>query len=253
MIRSTLFAAILTSLFLAQAHGQAPTLIRIIRNAPASDADPIQPYVNASTQVNVVGARAVTGSAESWLIEAHDSFASIETTLNALARAQGVQAAASFDALPLSGTTIGLFRGGLSYRAEEAMAALQRSRYLNVSVYRVRAGGDLEFAELIRIRRRGLDAINMDRPELAYQILSGAPSGTYVFLSPLATLKTLDNGIARLPVYAEAMAEAGADAGRKLAAQAELAREQRLFRLDPRISYVSDEFAAADVDFWRGK
>ncbi len=203
--------------------------------------------------MNVVGARAVTGSAESWLIEAHDSFASIEATLNAVARAQGVQAAASFDALPLSGTTIGLFRAALSYRAEEAMAALQRSRYLNVSVYRIRAGGDLEFAELIRIGRRGLDAINMDPPGTRVPDPFGSTIGHLRFSAPLATLKTLDNGIARLPVYAEAMAEAGADAGRKLAAQAELAREQRLFRLDPRISYVSDEFAAADVDFWRGK
>ncbi len=88
---------------------------------------------------------------------------------------------------------------------------------------------------------------------MAYQVVSGAPSGTYVFVSPLATLKVLDEGIARLPVYAETMAEAGADAGRKLAAETELTRESRLFRIDPRNSYVSDEFAAADMGFWRGK
>jgi hypothetical protein len=93
----------------------------------------------------------------------------------------------------------------------------------------------------------------MDRPVIAYQVISGAPSGTYIFVSPLATLKTLDDGIARLPVYAETMAEAGADAGRKLAAETELTRESRLFRLDPRISYVSDEFASADAGFWRGR
>jgi hypothetical protein len=93
----------------------------------------------------------------------------------------------------------------------------------------------------------------LERPEIAYQVISGAPSGTYVFVSPLPALKALDNGLGRLAVYAETMAEAGANEGRKLAAQVELSREQRLYRLEPRISYVSDEFASQDADFWRRK
>jgi hypothetical protein len=187
------------------------------------------------------------------LIEAHDSFASIEAVTAALANTRQVQGAALPDSLPLSTSTIAVYRAALSYRPDEAAAALPKARYLNVSVYRIRAGADLEFVELMRTRRKGLAAANMDRPVIAYQVVSGAPSGTYIFISPLATLKTLDEGIARLPVYAETMAEAGADAGRKLAAETEVARESRLFRMDPRISYVSDEFAAGDSEFWRGR
>jgi hypothetical protein len=37
------------------------------------------------------------------------------------------------------------------------------------------------------------------------------------------------------------------------AADIELSREHLLFRVEPRLSYVSDDFAAGDQAFWRGK
>ncbi len=63
-----------------------------------------------------------------------------------------------------------------------------------------------------------------------------------MFLSPLATLKQPDAAV-----------RAPADAGAKIAAQIELTRERMLFRMEPRLSFVSDAFAAEDADFWRGK
>jgi len=74
----------------------------------------------------------------------------------------------------------------------------------------------------------------------------------YLVLAPLASLKIMDDGMAALPVYAEPIAAAEAKAGKKASA-VELAREHFLFRIDPRISWVSDDFAAPDQAFWRGK
>ena len=253
MIRNAVVLASLAVSMFAQSPTQPPRLIRVVRNPAAPDSDPIRGYADAQTRVNVLGVNSLTGSAESWLIEAHDSFESIEATTVALANTHPAQVTALPDSLPLSTSSVAVYRANLSYRPDEAVAALPKARCLNVSVYRIRAGADREFVELMQIRRKGLAAANMDRPVIAYQVVSGVPSGTYIFVSPLVTLKTLDDGISRLPVYAETMAEAGADAGRKLAAETEVARESRLFRMDPRISYVSDEFAAADTEFWRGK
>ena len=39
----------------------------------------------------------------------------------------------------------------------------------------------------------------------------------------------------------------------KVSEKLELNREHLLFRVEPRISYVSDDFAEADPEFWRGK
>ncbi|HEV2687163.1 MAG TPA: hypothetical protein VGV35_01375, partial [Bryobacteraceae bacterium] len=129
---------------------------------------------------------------------------------------------------------------------------MPKARYLMVSIYRIRPGTDAGFAELVRLRRARYDNINLDRPEIAYQVISGAASGTYLFLAPLPSLKTLDDGLAKSP-YASGARESAVTAGQRLASDNEIGHEILLFRLEPRLSYVSDEFAAADPDFWTPK
>ena len=103
----------------------------------------------------------------------------------------------------------------------------------------------------MKLRRIGADSVNLDRPDLAYQVVSGAPSGTFIFLAPLTSLKTMDEGVAETPVYAEAIAAARAKTANKVSADGEISREHMLFRVEPRLSYVTDGFAEADRQFWR--
>ena len=83
--------------------------------------------------------------------------------------------------------------------------------------------------------------------------MSGAAAGTFIFLTPLNSLKSMDDALARTPQYAEALRDANATAGRKIAAETEIGHESLIFRLDPGISYVSDDFAAEDPAFWAPK
>jgi hypothetical protein len=247
-----LLAAILGVCTLAQAD--PPALIRVVRNVSPSGA--IQAYVDGKAAALVLGLRSVSGFEETWLTELHDSFASIEEIDRALngrqADPRAGQALSGYDdVLPASRTMIGLYRTGLSYRSEEAAKGLPKARFLLVSIYRIRPGTDFEFGELVRLRRAHHDSINLDRPELCYQVMSGAPSGTFIFLTPLNSLKSLDEGLARTPPYAEALRDANATAGRKIAAETEIGHEALIFRVDPRISWVSDEFAAGDPGFWK--
>ena len=128
-----------------------------------------------------------------------------------------------------------------------------RARYFQVSIFRIRPGTEADFSELIRLRRATADVINLDRPDLAYQVISGAPSGTIVFLSPLQTLRNFDDGVNPVPVFAEGLATAKAKDGSRISADTEISREHLLFRVEPRVSYVSSDFADVDPDFWRGK
>jgi hypothetical protein len=77
---------------------------------------------------------------------------------------------------------------------------------------------------------------------MAYQIISGAPSGTYVFLAPLSSLKVLD-ALAKAPSYAEGTATKISD----------VVCCHLTFRVEPGMSWMSDEFASTDPEFWRGK
>ena len=111
----------------------------------------------------------------------------------------------------------------------------------------------MEFAEVMRVRNAALDQVNVDRPEIGYQIISGAESGTYVFLAPLQSLSAVDNALARTWGHPGSAGRAAREATSKITAEAGITREQLLFRVEPRMSYVSESFAAAAPNFWNLK
>jgi hypothetical protein len=237
----------------AQLWADPPELLRVIRNV--HDVEPGRSYTDARTAVNVLGMRAVSGLDDAWLIEMHDSFASIEEVDQALGSARPVRNPngsadpAPNDLLAPARSLIALYQPGLSYRPDEAAKSLPKARYLLVAIYRIRPGNEAAFAEIIKLRRARRDSINLDRPEIAYEVVMGTMSGTYVFVTPLPTLKTLDDGLAKTPPYAEGVR----DAGRKAVAETDISQERMLLRIEPGLSYVSEEFAAGDPDFWNPK
>ena len=247
-MKTLLLAGLAVSAAAAQSLTEPPSLVRLHCHLGGAS---VRPYADAHISVNVVGMAAITGRPETWLIEVHDSFASIEDVDKALrplapfgAMVEGDQP--SSDILAGSRSLIAVYRPGYSYRPEQAVRALRKARYCQVSVYRLHPGSESEFAELVKSRRIVFDSINLDKPDIAYYVLSGALSGTYVFLAPLDSLKTFDDGLAKVPVYAE-------NAGAEAAKSGEVTREYLLFRVEPDTSWVSDDFASVDPEFWRGK
>ena len=240
----------------AQVPTEPPPLVQLIRK-PRIGAAPVRPYAEARAGVDVVGMTSVTGMPETWLMEGHQSFAGVEDldkAIGALAPASTTNeysGASPEDLLPSGRTLIAIYRPDWSYRPDQAIRMFPAARYFHVSIYRIKPGGEADFGEFVRLRRSGMDKANLDRPDLAYQVISGMPSGTYVFLAPLSSLRTLDDALAKTPLYFETVGAAEAR-GRKTSPDAEIGREHLLFRVDPRISYVSDDFAAAFPAFWRG-
>ncbi len=218
----------------AQTPTEPPALIQVVRK-PGIETRWLKPYSDAGAQVNVLGLSAITGLQETWQVELHNSFSSIED----LDRAMGMGAGRN-DAL----TLIAIYRPDWGYRADEAVRLLTRARYFQATIFRVGPGSESAFGEMLRRRTRGLDRINIDRPDLGYQVVSGAPSGMAIFLAPLVSLKVIDDAIAKLPAQVEgAPKESGG----------EISREGVLLRVEPKLSWVSDDFADSDTEFWRGK
>lgn len=227
---------LLAGIFVSSAFAQPPEIIRIIRNGA------IQPYLEARAPVPVVGMSSISGISETWLVELYDSFGSLED----LDKALSTTPSASVAARPASKVLIAVYRPGLSYRPDQAIQYFPRSRYFDLTIYHIRSGTEGDFGTFLKMRGSRLDSINLDRPDIVYQVMSGEPAGTYVVLTPLPSLRVLDDGRANTPVYAEG------DQGvaKKIIADTELVREHLWFRIEPRISYVSDEFASGDAGFW---
>lgn len=236
---------LLAGIFACAAAAQPP-VIRVIRNGSASA------YSVGKANTNVIGLAAVSGPLETWLLELHDSFGSLEDLDKAIGNA-AAQASEPGGVVGVNSTLapprafIGQLLPGLSYRPEQWMQDLPKTRYLDVIIYRTQPGGRADFAKFLKTRRTAMSSVNLDRPAVVYRIVSGEPAGTYIVLTALPSLRVLDDTKPAPPVYAEGEQAAA----RKAAADIELASERSLFRLDPRMSYVSDDFAAADASFWR--
>ncbi len=221
--------AILPAAGLAQGLTEPPVYLRFLRTLGRPDLPLIHGYATAQVDITALAATSISGSQESWLMELHDSFASIEDVDQKLN--------AETDARIL----IGLYLPSLSYRPDQAIRTLPKARYFSLTIYRILPGTDSIFGDLIRARRAALDAINLDRPEMACRIMSGAASGTYILLAPLTSLRMMDNGLGRNPAYAEALTEGGAS-NRKLAADTVISRENTLLRVQPSLSRVPEGF-----------
>lgn len=237
-MKALLAIATLASALGAQTLGEPYFLMRFTQGEPLA----IQPYDDANANVDVIGMQALTGETQTWLIEPHASFATLETLDQAMAGARTVAAR----------RMVGVYRIALSYRPDEAIKLMRSARYVQVTIFRTRPGAEVDFAELIRMRKTAFDNMNVDRPELGYQILSGASTGTYIFLSPLTTLRTLDNSFARMSNNPDGISHSPRrQESRQIQWEADITREHMLFRVQPNVSHVTESFAAADPDFWR--
>jgi hypothetical protein len=239
--------ALLAGIFACCSFAQPPDLIRVVRPGLV----PLNSYISFDAYdkaaVDVVGMSTLAGPAETWLIELHGSFTSIENMDKV--RSSGIPTNGPVlgdEVLPSTRAWIARHRPESSYRPELAIQNLVKARYLDVVIYRIPPGAEADFIKAQKATQASLDSVNSDRPNISYEVISGAPSGTYISLTPLSSLRPLDDGRPAAPVYAEA---AAANA-KQLAGSLAIQRERLLFRLEPRQSFVSDRFASADPSFW---
>ena len=246
----------IASAALGQSLTDPPPLLQIVQK-PGYAAAAVKPYSDAHAAVNVIGLSAVTGLPESWFLVSHPNFGSLEDLDRALGAIGAPQSAASAEGgqdelLAPARTLLGAYQPQWSYRPEQASRMFPQARYFYVTIYRLRNGTEAAFATLADLRRANLESSNVARPDIAYEVISGAPHGTYIFVSPIVSLRAVDDGTPDTPQYALGLADARAEAKAKTA-PSDISREHLLFRVEPRFSYVSDEFAAGNEGFWRGK
>jgi len=87
---------------------------------------------------------------------------------------------------------------------------------------------------------------------MVYQVLAGGPSGTYLVVSPLPSLKVLDDGVGRsAAAYLRSTGSPFARSGTNGRPGSDVGHENVLFRIEPGLSRVSEDFAGADPEFWR--
>lgn len=201
----------------------------------------------------------LAGPSEAWFLEAHDSFKSIEDVQSFTDKNAAVKADfANLDALDgelraNSRSMIAVLKDDLCYRPEEFMKELPHSRYMMVETMRVRPFADRRFAELAHQVIAADKTAGIEESVATYQVVAGAPSGTYLLFFPMKSMQFMDEGPARSKAMMEALGMEKAEAFYKNAAETIATSESFIMAINPRMSYVSKEFASQDPDFWTPK
>jgi hypothetical protein len=205
----------------------------------------------AKFPANILGLNSITGTAQAWFLEAYDSFDSIEKSRAAMHN-PGLASLDGLDGEFRSGSrsSIAVYRPDLSYHGQQLMQSLPKMRYFNVITMRARPDHEQDFAELGKMAVAAFEQSMDEQPMAVYQIVSGAPNGTYIFLEPCASLKTLDAAPERAHNMFQAMGDGGAKRFTKMAGETIAQTETLLFAIDPKMSYVSPQIVAGDPSFW---
>ena len=143
------------------------------------------------------------------------------------------------------------YREDLSFRPTHE--SVSQARYMQAITFRVRPGHEADFAEAVKIVRAANEKLNVDVHWFIYQVSSGAPGPTFIAFVPRKSFQELDEGLTLSKALQEAEGEENVKRLQRIAAEAYVNVESRIYRLNPKMSYVSKEFAAADPDFWTPK
>jgi hypothetical protein len=205
---------------------------------------------------NFLALSSMSGEPETWTLESYDSFASVEAAATFVENTPAVKwwlgqyEAQSGASISQIRRLLAIYRPDLSYRGDQLANDLPKMRYVSVVMVRLLPARDLDFAEAVRLVKGAYEKSGSDQPLIVYQLVSGAPSPSYLFFSPMVSLKTMDDSPARGKAMREALGEDAAAKTLKTSAEVTAASESFLFALNPRLSYVSKEFSALDPDFW---
>jgi hypothetical protein len=143
-----------------------------------------------------------------------------------------------------------VFRPELSYNPN---VDIRTMRYFSINTVRIRPGHDAQYVEyvqkLVNVARQKakIDTLHV----AAFQVISGAPAGTYMIFRPMKSLAELDD-----PIGMRVRAAMGDDMKKdadKAVSDAIMSSETNTYSMAPNMSYMQKEFAAGDPAFWNTK
>ena len=127
-----------------------------------------------------------------------------------------------------------------------------KMRYVWVTMIRVKPGYGRDFVEARKFVREAHEKAKVDEKWVFYEVVSGAPGGTYLMFSPMASMAEGDTD-PHDKAYQEAVGEAGRSRLREFQREGIQYSETMLFSVDPKMSYPPKAMVDRDPEFWSPK
>lgn len=129
---------------------------------------------------------------------------------------------------------------------------LNMARFWEVSTIRVRPGHEAQFAAAIEAYKAVAGRVAPEAAWRVYAVTQGMLGGTYLIYSSAEEFGEFDDMLAGGQTMMGALTEEEGAALQAFASEALINAISNRFRLDPKMSYVSEETKATDPDFWKG-
>jgi hypothetical protein len=215
----------------------------------------VQAMARAKSPTHYVAMESVTGKPRALFLTGYDSFEGWEKDVQSVQKNAVLSAAldranaADGDLLDSTDQAALMLRPELSLRTN---VDLPHMRYFEVSGFRVKQGHDKDFEELVKLYQKGCENIPDCRWAM-YQLIYGGDDGTYIVFNPLKTAAEIDHNIGHMKDFSDALGEEGMKKMAELSAAAIESSQSNLFTINPRMSYVSEDWIKADPEFWKPK
>jgi hypothetical protein len=203
-----------------------------------------------------VALSAMSGTGEVWFVQPAPSFGATEDWMKAEEKEPLKSAVAMLDARDGelrsgSRSMYAVFHSELSYNL--AKFNPYKARFFSVGTYRLKLGQEQAFTKAAQTLFAAYEKANIDECIVGYQVVAGAPSGTYLFIVGMDSLKFMDDAPARSKSLMEAMGEDQFSQFMKGTGDLIASIESTLFQVKPGMSYVGQAAIDADPAFWKPK
>ena len=213
-------------------------------------------YAKANSPDFYLAMVSMTGPAEAWFVAPRESYtawgkamardeANAELTA-ALDRAWEADAEHLNDASAIEAIAMPDLSHG-------AYPDLNKARYWDISVWRIRPGHDAQFAQAVTAYKKLASRTAPNMAWRTYRVSGGMPEGSYIMFSSVQSFDQFD---AMMAEGESAMKGATPEENAVFQAffqEGVISSISNKYRLDPGMSYVSAETKATDPAFWNKK
>jgi hypothetical protein len=216
----------------------------------------IQAESRAKWPTHYLGMTSLSGKSRALFFTWFYSFESWQKDGDAVAKNAALSAALDH-AFEADGALLDSVDQGVFYFNEEMslrpLKDVSQVRYMEIFTYHVRPGHDREWHEVVKMVKAAYEKAVPEAHWGVYEQMFGGDGGTYLVLTGRKSLSEVDRAIEGSKKFTDAMGEDGMKKLDELFAAAAESSQSQLFAINPRMSYVADEWIKADPDFWKPK
>ncbi len=198
-----------------------------------------------------LGMTSVSGPNQAWFTYGYESMAAVEKDQQAQDKSAAMKAVEA-QYLPPENEYVAEGRTIIAKLAPDLTLGsgveLGQMRYFRVRTSRIKFGHDEEYMELRKMLNAAMQRAGTNVHSVVFQVISGAPAGTYLTFYPIKSLAELDQ-----PVNLREILGSDYERFMSLVDKSVAGYSDDIFQFNPKMSYPPPNMVKADPGFWTPK